>query len=209
MFNNIRRKREERYSKEKLLKVVLKEYYWIHHPRCYRNIELWPKWGELQTKILGKLHLFLPDTHVYIRFSTYLPEHYTDILQSENVKKIITKNGKETIILFPDCQDQLIWRELLSSSGLEPFAHCFFILKDKPVNWQEIVNDIYEILLKFDKGHSLSEFQSELSNHPCLCFSEDEDLVIGKVDLPEQEVLSIIQELALEDGLELEVERKA
>jgi hypothetical protein len=205
MFSKIR---EKRHRDEKLLKVTLKEYYWIHHPRCYRNLESWVKWGELQTKILAKLHSCFTDTHVYIRFSTYLPEHYSDIIQSENVEKNITKIGKETIILFADCQNQKIWRELLSSSGLEPLAHCFFLLKEKPDNWQKIVNDIYEILLNFDKGHSLTKFQSELSSYSCLCFSEDEDLVIGKVDLPEQEILGILKELAFEDGLELEIERK-
>jgi hypothetical protein len=199
---------EEKQRRERTWKITLTDKYLLWRPNRYNPIELWYKWAELQTKILTELQVNFPDTYVYIRFSTFLPEHYKDIMESVQVEKISSSDKKEKVVLIPDCQDQSVWKRLLEGAGLVSYTRCFFMLKDKPPNWKEIISSLYEIITKLDEGHSFAEYESTLSVCPCLCFSLDEDLVIGKVDLPEFKLLDMLNVLAQEDGLEIDIERK-
>jgi len=204
----ITKRNEEKQRRERTWRITLTDKYQLWRPNRYNPIESWYKWAELQTKILTKLQVNFPDTHVYIRFSTFLPEHYEDIIESEQVEKILSSDKKEKVVLIPDCQDQSVWKRLLEGAGLVSYARCFFMLKDKPLNWKEIISSLYENITKLDEGHSFAEYESTLSVCPCLCFSLDEDLVIGKVDLPEFKLLEMLNVLAQEDGLEIDIERK-
>lgn len=202
-------KKKDNKSGENIWKISLTDMYRLWRPNRYNDISLWYKWAELQTKILAKLQDSFPETHMYIRYSTYLPEHYTDIIELKHVEIIATNDKKETVVLLPDCQDTTIWKRLLRGAGLISYARCFFMLEDKPFDWKDTISNMYDNLLTLIDGHSIKEYSSVLSGCPCLCFSLDEDLVIGKVNLLENTIIDILRKLAKEDGLELEIERKS
>jgi hypothetical protein len=201
-------RKEERIRREKTWKITLTDNYCIRRPNRYDPRERWYKWADIQVKIFSMLKANFPETHVYIRFTTFLPEHYKDIIEPKYIEKIAVKKNDETVILFPDCEDLNVWKRLLQGAGLVPYARCFFLLKGKPANWKDVVMSLYVEISKTEPGNSLNENKSILSDCPCLCYSVDEDLVIGKIDLPESTVLDILKNLAVEDGLALDVERE-
>lgn len=65
------------------------------------------------------------------------------------------------------------------------------------------MSDLYGITQKLENGTSPDELKNELMTCRCLGYSVDEDLVISKIDLSEDAVVSIIAQIAREEGLEL------
>ena len=186
-------------------------YIWLTHPQRYRPVEVWEKWADMQMRVLHRIHQQWPDIHTYIRLHTYYSKIYTDILELvayETITPHHKSKKDEKIILIPDCQDPRIWKAVLTYAALNPLDRCIYMIERNPSNWQEVINSLYEITRNLSEGHDFVAYKDELAACHCLCYSVDEDLVIGKVDLPETNILSIFRDIAKEEGLDLVFERK-
>ncbi len=203
--NLITHQREAPWREEQEWKVSVNGEAWLHIPNRLAHPEQWATWGKIQARILSRFQEHWPHTHTYIRFHTYLPEHFKDILKPGQFETAVT-TGKDYVFLFPDCQDEYVWETILGSAGLIPYARTIFILDQKPPNWQEIIADLFDIAQSPSSGHLQNE--SRLSICHCLCYSMDEDLVIARVDLPESTVLSILEDTARKEDLQLVLHRR-
>lgn len=186
-------------------------FFWLTHPQRYRPVELWEKWADMQMRVLHRIHQQWPEVHTYIRLHTYFHELYTGILEPiayETITRLPKFKKHEQIILIPDCQDHRIWKTVLTYAALNPLDRCIYMLERNPSNWQEVIKSLYEITRNLSEWHDFVAYKDELAACHCLCYSEDEDLVIGKVDLPEIKILSIFGDIAKEEGLELVIERR-
>jgi hypothetical protein len=195
----IRRKNEREAPWEVTLTP---RYIILPHPERYRPIKLWDKWGKMQANLLSSFNQQWEETHIYFWIQTYVPESISNILVPGKFETMTSVNKDEKIFLFPDCQDQNVWTTILSMMALGGLSRCIFVLKNKPRNWGDIVAHLRQIIQKLEAGRSLSEFQSELTMCHCLCGSGDEDLVIYKIDLEEDIVLSVIENIAKQEDLE-------
>ena len=210
-FKDLKKKRrKEKIRREKQWNINTdSRAFWLTHPQRYRLVELWGKWADMQTRVLAQIQQHWPEVHTYIRLHTYWSDIYTDILEPvayETIIPIKKSKKNEQIILIPDCQDHRIWKTVLTNAALNPLDRCMFMLEHNPLNWQEVVNRLYEISYNLLDGEQFSAYKDELALCHCICYSVDEDLVFGKVDLPETTVLSILGNVAEEEGLELNVE---
>jgi hypothetical protein len=206
--NLVTHKRKTQARREQEWRVSTNGGIWLHIPTPLTHPERWEIWGEIQAGILRRFQQCWQDTHIYIRFHTYLPEHFGDILRPGQFESVGTANKEDYIFLFPDCQDEYVWTTILGSAGLVPFARTIFVLDNNPSNWQEVIASLFGIAQKLSAGHPLDKFQSELSICRCLCYSMDEDLVIAKVDLPESTAISILKDTAREKNLELVLDNR-
>lgn len=182
-------------------------FIWLTHPDRYRPKELWDKWARMQARILDKIKNKLPGTHVYIRYNTRFPKQYSDIIQSYQVDTQVKTRWGAKVLLFPDCQDQNIWERVLLGDSFLHGAKSFYLLNDQPANWRDIISELYEIIQKLDDLNSLRNYQSQLSSCRCLCSVEDSDLLIVTIDLSEHEMLSILEDEAHIEGLDLVIEK--
>ena len=118
-----------------------------------------------------------------------------------------TTEENDQIFMVPDCEEQFVLEDILSGCAHGLFGRCIFILDNKPENWKETIERLFEITEKLVDGQPAAEFESELSSCHLLCFSADEELAIAKVDLPESTVFSIIEDIARENDLNLVIKR--
>ena len=211
LFKNLKIKHhEEKQSRENEWKVTIDlSYFWLTHPTKYWPNEFWDKWAKMQVKILYEIQKIIPSTHTYLRFSTFFPKQYTDIIELCQAETLTTKKRGGKILLFLDCQDQNVWEKILFGDSFTPAAKSIFMLENKPSNWQEAITELFNIVEKLNDGHSINEYKNQLSKCHCLCYVLDSDLVIAKVDLPENVLLSILEDVARNEGLELTIERES
>jgi hypothetical protein len=166
-------------------------------------------WGKMQARILSRFQEHWPETHPYVRFRPYPPyvtDVFADILIPGQFERVAGSTEGDDVFLFPDCQDRHTWEVIFAAGTWEEFARTLFLLDRKPSNWQEVIQRLFEIAQLLD-GYPAKEFENELSICRCLCTSADMDLTILKVDLPESTVLSILEDTAREEDLELVVHR--
>jgi hypothetical protein len=140
---------------------------------------------------------------------TYLPGSLSNILIDGKYEGMISTNKDEHIFIFPDCQDKNVWETILSMMALSGNSRCIFILDNKPQHWGDVIIRLHQIVQLLEKGHQISEFETELTHCHCLCGSSDEDLVILKIDLKENIVLSVLGDIGKEERLELVVKRES
>ena len=187
---------------------ITKRFMVLSHPTRYRPIELWDRWGKMQANILSMFNQQWDNAHTYFWVQTYVPNSLTDVLIEGKYENVTSTNKDEQIFLFPDCRDQNSWETILSIMALGGLSRCIFILNNKPKNWGDIIIRLHQITQQISIGHSLSEFEKELEICHCLCGSSDEDLVIYKIDLEENAVLSILENIAKKEELELVIKRE-
>jgi len=206
-INEIRAKRyEEKRRKEQEWRVQITNNYWLCHPTRYRPLDKWEKWGEMQSMVLSHIIHRIKTPSIFWRFHTFLPEVYKDIINLCEYETIQEDKKKGHVFVLRNCWNQNVWKQILSSLGLVTKARCIFILDYNPVDWLNTVNDLFKITQKIETGHSTLEFESELSSCRCLCYSNDEDLIIAKVDIKEEDILSILQDVAREFSLNLVIQ---
>jgi hypothetical protein len=180
---------------------------WLSRPLRYSNPEKWDTWGKIQAQVLSRFRQRWPESHIYIRLYTCIPEYFTDVLIPGHFEKI-AEVRKNHIFILPDCQDQHVLETIFTPAGHDPFARTIFVLDQKPANWKETITRLFEIAVKLSDRQPAANFEGELSTCRLLCYSMDEDLVIAKVDLPENIVISILEDIARENDLDLVIERK-
>jgi hypothetical protein len=164
----------------------------------------------MQVKILSRFQEHWNDTYTYIRFRTVTPLlfHYTNIFKQGTFEELDTEEKDDHVYLFPDCQEKHVWEIILSAIGLLAFTRTFFMLDQRPSNWQEVINRLFQSTLALANDNYASEFENDLSNCRCICYSINEDLILEKVDLPENIMLTILEDVAREEGLEIVFKRE-
>ena len=180
----------------------------LRHTVRYRPIELWDKWGKMQAKVLSSFHQHWNYAHTYFWVQTYIPESLSNVLIDGKYEMMTSINKDEQIFIFPDCQDKNAWETILSMMTLSGNSRCIFILDNKPQHWGDVIIRLHQITQLLEKGHQICEFETELTQCHCLCGSSDEDLVISKIDLKENIVLSVLGDIVKEEGLELVIKRE-
>ena len=207
MNNYIARRREVQHEKERIWKISMGRDIWLIVPLGLRRQGNWDTWGKIQATALSRFQKHWLNSPVYIRFHAHSSWRGASRFTVFQIEKVGTTKEKEQIFMIPDCDDQSVWEDILSGYAHGAFARAIFVLDHKPDNWQETITRLFEITVKLSGGQPAADFD-ELSDCRCLCYSMDEDLVIAKVDLPESNVISILEDIARENDLELVIERK-
>jgi hypothetical protein len=169
-------------------------------------------WAKMQARIFSRIQQHWPESHTYIRLYTYyIPDYLITKLKKGQFEKSDTKEKHTHLFLIPDCQDPSVWEAFFEIGTNDDGGRTIFSLDYRPRNWREIIARLFEIFVKLYKtpGGRFPGFERALSRCHLWCFSVDADLVIGKVDLPESTVLSILESVASEESLKLVIDRKS
>ena len=180
---------------------------WITHPEKYFISGSWYKWAKTQAKVLKEIQNKLPDTHIYVRLYTRFPEKYKEIITSCQAEVIGIKNKKEKILLFPDCQNQNVLEKLVFGDSYPHASKSIYMIENQYPDWTEVITDLFKIVKKLNEGHSINEFSAQLTKCRCLSYISDSDLVIEKVDIPQNMLLDILKKISNEEGLDLTIKK--
>lgn len=164
----------------------------------------WEAWGTMQTRLLLLLKQHWDEAYIYIRFNGFPPGYFEDKLTGCAFKTVTTLK-KEEIFLLPDCQNPSTIQTIFSVLGLIPFVRCAFILDRKPGNWEEVMEQLFLATQKIAKKKPTVEYEGVLGMCRCLCYSFNEDLVIGKIDMPQSDLVTILEEVGKEEHLGLSI----
>jgi hypothetical protein len=164
----------------------------------------WEAWGRIQTRLLFLIHQHWPDSHIYIRFNAFPAGYFGDKFQ-DCTFETITADKRDEIFLFPDCQNTRVMETIFAVLGMVPFTRCLYILDRQPANWQEVTEHLFEATKKMAKKRPVIEYNNELSECRFLCYSVSEDLVIGKIDMSQSDITSILENVAREERIELSI----
>jgi len=139
-----------------------------------------------------------------------MPWHFKDILIPGTYEEIATATDRkdESLFLFPDCQDRFVWEGVFKVGPTRDLDRTVFVLDHKPPNAKEFIERLFDITRKISFRNWEASFYDDLSTCHCLCYSIDADLVIGKIDLPESKILSILKNIAAKEDLSLVVRRE-
>jgi hypothetical protein len=164
----------------------------------------WVTWGKMQARIFSRLRENWPDTHAYVWFQTvFPPETFPDIMIPGKFEELPPGKENHYMYLFPDCPDQHVWATVLGAGTLFHLSRAIFMLDRSSGDWQKFIARFLEVALTPMMVVPATEFGDELSACQCLCFSQDQDLLLEKIDLPRPSVLSILEGVASEERLEL------
>ena len=200
------RQREARDRRMRLLKGWIDGIMGIYLPEphgIFIGIQDWVRWGKMQTKILSCFSQQWPETHVYLWYRTLVPDWIVDHVEAMYFEHVEGSGKDEHIFIFPDCPNQHLQETILSFCPDYHFSKAVFVLDYKPENWKEAVTGLLTVAKELSRGRSVEDFKAELSHCHCLCYSEDNDLVIAKVDLPENIVKSILENVFREYNFDL------
>ncbi len=187
--------------------VVLTELgmppFWICDPRIiFPGTTGWYIWGRMQARMISEFRRCWGDARVYIRLETPIGDHFVDILRPCEYA-MVTDRGNYTIFTLRECDDECLWTSILASAPLVPRAKSVFILDRSPADWQSTVARLFDATQSLEKGPPNDRIAEELEMCHCVCLSMDWDLLIAKIDLPDATVLSILGDVARDEGLEL------
>ncbi len=195
-----RRRRKRRWEVREEGGVFL-----LTRPHLYVDGKRWPDWGLLQTRVLQGLMESWPHPFPYIRFCT-TQEWATHMPKPCQYVECGSDEKHFRVLLFPDCRDAEVWKSVLGVGNFFPAGRMLLVLDHNPSDWQAVVAHLHEIAARIAGGEPAGKFAAEFAGCHCVCYSEDEDLVIAKIDLAETALFSILEEEARKDGLELVVE---
>jgi hypothetical protein len=114
--------------------------------------------------------------------------------------------------LIDDCQEQRAWEMILDAGTAMHEGKILFTLKNKPSNWKVIMDAYYKIVVDtFYLRKPISDFQKELDQCYLLCYSilDDSALIVAKTELSENGFLSILENIANEEHLQLVINKTA
>lgn len=186
--------------------VLLGKNIFVSVPPGLPGDKKWETWGRIQVKLLTYFQKYWPDSHIYIRFNAFPPGYFEDKLKLCAHEKITTR--REEVFLLPDCQYIPAMELIFSVMGMVPFTRCVYILNQKPENWKEVMERLFEATRKIAKKQPVTGYERELSMCHLLGYSSNQDLVIAKIDLPEKEIVSTFQLVAREERIELALRKK-
>jgi hypothetical protein len=203
MFNNIiKRYKDNREAKKRRWHIIISHVIWITFPnRMFLNNE-WKKWSKLQRIILSRLTQNWPEAYTCIRFIDFPQGYFSKLLKNCQYESLSSSNPKENILLFADCKDDSTLDIIYQATGMNPFTRCIFVLDKKPEKLQDTISHYFNLAQEISRGHKAANFADELKECHFLGYSMDNDLVIGKIDLPENIVTSILQDIATAESLE-------
>jgi hypothetical protein len=179
----------------------------ITFPHSFWKSHTWDRWGELQVKILHAFMSHWQHTDVYIRFQTHIPDFIEPYLMSCKYEKYATRSEHESLFLIPECTDTRVWERIFASVGAVHLSRMLVVVDSTPKDWHNTVASLFGITQKLSDRYSPNEFIEDLSICKCLCYSIDNDLNIGKIDLPDNIIFAILENIALEYDLQLLVKK--
>jgi hypothetical protein len=201
---------EEEKHKENVWEISIgPSYIWLAQPYKLFNHSLINEWAKLQVNVLSKIQEKLLGAHTYIQVASSSSQLCSDLIVSCHPETFTTRTGKGKGFLFPDCQDKQVWERLLVTPTLtfHP-AKSIFMLDGTPIDWRDIITEIYEIVGNAHNLNSIDKNKWPFSKCRCLCFVEDADLLFEKVDLSDEVLLSIFENEAQKNGFDLVVSRE-
>jgi hypothetical protein len=188
--------------------ITRPSYTWINRPNQYNSKEYWRKWAKTQISIISKVQLKLTHTYMYIRYSTYFPKQYVNELKSCHGEILSKKCMRDTVLVFPECQDQSIWEKILLGDSFSHNAQSFYVLENNPSNWREVITKTHRIIYKIHDLNTLNVHNIHFSPCRCIFSVEDSNLLVVKIDLSEKILNSILEEEAENEKLELLIEKE-
>lgn len=173
--------------------------YFLAIPRRYDRDESFDTWINMETEIYSRIQRHWPDSHTYIRLLTY---HVPYRIITGLADRIPTADEREYLYIIPDCQDKTVWTSFFSTSAFDT-GRMIFTVDTQPLVYGDVVQRMVGVVQNSYHGKSIVEFTNELSSCRCLAYSIDSDLVLAKVDLADNDIVSVLCSLAEEYNLEL------
>lgn len=170
------------------------------------------KWTNTRVKIISDIVQHYENPHTYLRLHTYeVPDNLLTLGHRYSIEIRTIKKKKEFLILIPECNERLVWKASFDSGTAWHEGKILFTLKHQPENWKEEIDNYYRIVDDtFNLRKPISEFSQELQQCNLLCYAmlDNATLIIAKTDLSETVILSILEEAAHQEDLELVIKRQ-
>jgi hypothetical protein len=170
------------------------------------NLEKSETWSRILTKSIHGIRKNWRHSYVYIRLNTYTMNNDIEtVLKPYQYIKTPGSKKNECIYLIPDCSDENVWAKVFQTGVIEDYARTFYILGMKPIHWQDTIDNLFKITQSLSKYEIYKEFEKELIDCLCLCYSIDENLVISRVNLTQNLVFSVLEKIAESEGLRIKI----
>ncbi len=206
-----RRRYEAKERRRRMWRVHVANDIEVSVPNAMHG-EDYEAWGRLQARMLSRFHEHWPGAHTYFMVATYdpdLPRLVSGLVTPGKFEKVATQVKDRNVYWFPDCDNEKAWGIILGTMAGDHYGKAVYVLDRELPDWRRTLEDLFKRLTDVDTSVGAGGSERELSDFRCLCYSVDEDLWFVKVDLPEADVLSNLEELAREEGFDLVVERVA
>lgn len=175
--------------------------------RIRRRRHDWTIWGCMQADVLARLKQNWPNARTYLWYRTPLASHLANLVSQCKPEETAGQGKAEHVFVFPSCEDLSTWAIVLSLGTLFHFSRAVFMLEPTPEDWKGSIERLVGLAQKTG-GQLTPEDQLLLSTCRCLCYSADNDLVIGKVDVPVSTVIAAVEETAQAHGFELRLTQR-
>lgn len=177
--------------------VIEPDHIFLGIPRCYSGFNHRKDLGRLDAKAIAHFKEYWQHTYMYVQ-SGFEFDTLTNLFEES---AMVSKGAR-----FYECPDMTLLKDFLS--GRRAYETAIFILDEKPDNWRNIIVRLIKIMDEIDEGHDINEYMDELKHCLFASYTIDLDLMIRKIDLPEDTIISILKDVAAEEGLELIVEHR-
>jgi hypothetical protein len=169
-------------------------------------------WGRIQAEILARIQQHWPETHTYVRLHTcytYVLDDIGQLPERTRFERVPTKDKDDYLFLFPDCEDRDVWQVVLGIETPFDYGKMILMFDHRVEDCWTVVSNAYEVVRQQSdpRAQPWTVLVKMLPECQALCYSVDENLWIGKVDLPEGVVPAILESIAREEDLELVVEK--
>lgn len=183
--------------------IVGHSCFWLTKPEIFACKEFLPRWVDLQTRVLEGIHDYFADSQVLVRFNTRFAESYYDLQNCYPVKISPTKHNKENVFYINGCTDTAVWKRIFLADSFSHESKMFYIFTTPPSDWSDVMDDIYGLINKTKDLHRLDIDRIKAQKCCCVCMNEDSDLLILRVNLPDNILRSIIEGQALVENLKI------
>jgi hypothetical protein len=219
-WNNIISKKEKKFRENEWeIDIFIDGQYHIKMPhRLYknRNVKRMKEedketitWANIQTKIVSSILTYFIGDHTFIRLYTYYKPTKLLALSSEcQIESVPIKKKDEYLYIFTECRDPVVLESLFEIGTLDHGGLIITSLNDQPPNWRETIEKYYKIVQDLIYFRVEAKSVTELERCHFLCYTIEGNLIIEKIGLSEGILLKILDLIAREEGLELEINRR-
>jgi hypothetical protein len=164
-------------------------------------------WATIQTMTISRILLRFHTAYTYIRYFSYyqyVSEELEYFQNNNDIEIVPTKDRQAHFYLISECKEQEMFTKLFELGTSEHGGITLFALDYKPANRKELAERFFGIVNEL-RTKEACDFKNELEHCKLFCYSADDDLYIAKVDLPEDDVLLILNEIAHANELSLKI----
>jgi hypothetical protein len=163
-------------------------------------------WGEVQSHVLSQVLSNWEQSIVNVSVHTFLPKTVEHALKNHLHLTYLGEKEGDYLFVFPELQLPESWDSISGCEGYYPFARMMVAYFHRPDNWKISVTRLFELIqtIRVDMNSS-NTYTEQFIDCPFVCYTEYEDMVIWKVDIPDKKMRSIFLDMANEFGLNLQV----